>query len=462
MLNFFLNNRANQLAHYLQELGVKPESKVGVYLERNLELVIGILGILKAGAAYVPLDPAYPIARTEYIIEDAQIEVLLTQTSETSPPTPLLIKDGVRLFDDWEKISKYSTDNPNSEVTPENLSYLIYTSGSTGKPKGVAIAHRSTVTLLHWAREVFNDEVIAGMLASTSICFDLSVFELFVPLSWGGKIILVENVLELVDLPQASQVTAINTVPSAISQLSRLNAIPNLVNTINLAGEALQWNLVKQLEQKHPHIQQIFNLYGPSEDTTYSTYALVGGKRAGGAGEAGGAGGVKSREQEKSITNYQSPPIGCPIANTQAYILDSYLQPVPVGVIGELYLGGAGLMRGYLDKPSVTAEKLIPNPFFEKTSPPAPLLIKERGDGENFSPLLDKERGVRQDGVRSSHLYKTGDLVRYLPSGNIEYVGRLDSQVKIRGYRIEIGEVEAALSQHPQIQESVVTVGKDK
>ncbi|MEL7244852.1 MAG: amino acid adenylation domain-containing protein, partial [Cyanobacteria bacterium J06573_2] len=449
-----LNNRANQLAHYLQELGVKPESKVGVYLERNLELVIGILGILKAGAAYVPLDPAYPIARTEYIIEDAQIEVLLTQTSETSPPTPLLIKDGVRLFDDWEKISKYSTDNPNSEVTPENLSYLIYTSGSTGKPKGVAIAHRSTVTLLHWAREVFNDEVIAGMLASTSICFDLSVFELFVPLSWGGKIILVENVLELVDLPQASQVTAINTVPSAISQLSRLNAIPNLVNTINLAGEALQWNLVKQLEQKHPHIQQIFNLYGPSEDTTYSTYALVGGKRAGGAGEAGGAGGVKSREQEKSITNYQSPPIGCPIANTQAYILDSYLQPVPVGVIGELYLGGAGLMRGYLNKPELTAEKLIPNPFFEKTSPPAPLLIKERGDGENFSPLLDKERGVRQDGVRFSHLYKTGDLVRYLPSGNIEYVGRLDSQVKIRGYRIEIGEVEAALSQHPQIQES--------
>ncbi|MEO0844798.1 MAG: AMP-binding protein, partial [Cyanobacteria bacterium J06643_5] len=166
-----------------------------------------------------------------------------------------------------------------------------------------------------------------GMLASTSICNDLSVFELFVPLSWGGKIILVENVLELVDLPQASQVTAINTVPSAISQLSRLNAIPNLVNTINLAGEALQWNLVKQLEQKHPHIQQIFNLYGPSEDTTYSTYALVGGKRAEGAEGAEGAGGA------------DTPPIGCPIANTQAYILDSYLQPVPVGVIGELYLG---------------------------------------------------------------------------------------------------------------------------
>ncbi|MEM6404660.1 MAG: non-ribosomal peptide synthetase, partial [Cyanobacteria bacterium P01_D01_bin.116] len=288
-------------------------------------------------------------------------------------------------------------------------------------------------------------QVIAGMLASTSICFDLSVFELFVPLSWGGKIILVENVLELVDLPQASKVTAINTVPSAISQLSRLNAIPNLVNTINLAGEALQWNLVKQLEQKHPHIQQIFNLYGPSEDTTYSTYALVGGKRAGGAGGAGGAGeaeGVKSREQEEEsitnyqlpITNYQSPSIGCPIANSQAYILDSYLQPVPVGVIGELYLAGAGLARGYFNKPDLTAEKLIPNPFSSPASPASPA---------------------------PSALYKTGDLVRYLPSGNIEYIGRLDSQVKIRGYRIEIGEVEAALSQYPQVQEYVVTVGED-
>ncbi|MEM7715740.1 MAG: amino acid adenylation domain-containing protein, partial [Cyanobacteria bacterium P01_A01_bin.68] len=295
----------------------------------------------------------------------------------------------------------------------------------------------------------------------------LSVFELFVPLSWGGKIILVENVLELVDLPQASEVTAINTVPSAISQLSRLNAIPNLVSTINLAGEALQWNLVKQLE-KHPQIQQIFNLYGPSEDTTYSTYALVGGQGDRGTRGQGDKETITNYVSEASpkeilrITNYQSPPIGCPIANTQAYILDSYLQPVPVGVIGELYLGGAGLMRGYLNKPELTAEKLIPNPFFEKTSPPSPLLIKERGVGNtSVSPLLDKERGVRQDGVRSSHLYKTGDLVRYLPSGNIEYVGRLDSQVKIRGYRIEIGEVEAALSQYPQMQESVVTVEED-
>ncbi|MEO1375494.1 MAG: condensation domain-containing protein, partial [Cyanobacteria bacterium J06635_10] len=504
-----LNNRANQLAHYLQTLGVKPESKVGVYLERNLELVIGILGILKAGAVYVPLDPAYPQARTEYIIEDAQVEVLLT---ETSPPAPLLIKErgvgesfspltdkergvgesfspltdkergveesfspltdkersvedtlvsplldkergaggGVRLFDDWEKIAQHSTDNPKSGVTPDNLAYLIYTSGSTGKPKGVAIAHRNTVTLLHWAREVFNDEVMAGMLASTSICFDLSVFELFVPLSWGGKIILVENVLEIIDLPEASGVTAINTVPSAISQLSRVNAIPDSVNTINLAGEALQWNLVKQLQQKHPHIRQIFNLYGPSEDTTYSTYALVyKGKRQEARGKRQE---VRGKRQEFSTSS--TPPIGNAIANTQTYILDSYLQPVPIGVIGELYLGGAGLARGYFNKPDLTAEKFIPNPFSEKTSPPSPLLSKERGVENTLG-------GARQRGVRFSHLYKTGDLVRYLPSGNIEYVGRLDSQVKIRGYRIEIGEVEAALSQHPQVQESVVTVGED-
>ncbi|MCJ8281810.1 MAG: AMP-binding protein [Rivularia sp. ALOHA_DT_140] len=193
-----LNNRANQLAHHLQELGVKPESKVGVYLERNLELVIGILGIIKAGAAYVPLDPAYPQARTEYIIEDARIEILLIsedtnqyKQENNSKSTPL---QHIDLNNDWQKIAQQSTDNPNSEVTANNLAYLIYTSGSTGKPKGVAIAHRSTVTLLHWAREVFDNQVIAGMLASTSICFDLSVFELFVPLSWGGKIILEENV----------------------------------------------------------------------------------------------------------------------------------------------------------------------------------------------------------------------------------------------------------------------------
>ncbi|MGF1675887.1 MAG: condensation domain-containing protein, partial [Rivularia sp. (in: cyanobacteria)] len=479
-----LNHRANQLAHYLQSLGVKPESKVGVYLERNLELVIGILGILKAGAAYVPLDPAYPQSRTAYIIEDAQIEVLLTQTSppaspltkerdagsgvrlfenlncevlltQTSPPAPLLTKErgaggGVRLFEnlncidlnnDWEKIAQHSTDNPISAVTPDNLAYLIYTSGSTGKPKGVAIAHQNTVTLLHWAKEVFNGEVWSGMLASTSICFDLSVFELFAPLSWGGKVILVENALELVDLPGAWGVTAINTVPSAISQLCRVNAIPNSVNTINLAGEALQWSLVKELE-KYPHIQQIFNLYGPSEDTTYSTYALV----------------YEGRREEQSITNYQSPPIGCPIANTQTYILDSYLQPVPVGVIGELYIGGAGLARGYFNQPDLTAQRFIPNrfnSFFTEDDG----LINRRGAESAEEEGREKRKPNAQ--LPISRLYKTGDLVRYLADGNIEYIGRLDSQVKIRGYRIEIGEVEAALSQYPQVQESAVNVREE-
>ncbi|MGD1911666.1 MAG: amino acid adenylation domain-containing protein, partial [Rivularia sp. (in: cyanobacteria)] len=454
-----LNNRANQLAHYLQTLGVKPESKVGVYLERNLELVIGILGILKAGAVYVPLDPAYPQVRTEYIIEDAQIEILLEgnrqqaigkredkQENESKiPPEPCSLLS-IALKNDWEKISQDSTDNPKSGVISDNLAYLIYTSGSTGKPKGVAIAHRNTVTLLHWAREVFNDEVISGMLASTSICFDLSVFELFVPLSWGGKIILVENVLEIIDLPEASGVTAINTVPSAISQLSRVNAIPSSVNTINLAGEALQWNLVKQLQQKHPHIQQIFNLYGPSEDTTYSTYALVyKGKRQ----EARG-----NRQEARGLEEFSTsstPPIGNAIANTQTYILDTYLQPVPIGVIGELYLGGAGLARGYFNKPDLTAEKFIPNPLNKSK-------VKSQKSKEG---KIKEQLPITNYQLPITNLYKTGDLVRYLPSGNIEYVGRLDSQVKIRGYRIEIGEVEAALSQHPQLQESVVTVGED-
>ncbi|MEO1764975.1 MAG: condensation domain-containing protein, partial [Cyanobacteria bacterium J06629_18] len=255
--------------------------------------------------------------------------------------------------------------------------------------------------------------------------FDLSVFELFVPLSWGGKVILAENALQLPELPFSNAVTLINTVPSAILQLSQLKAIPELVNTINLAGEALQQSLVEQLQQQHPQIQNIYNLYGPSEDTTYSTYALVGGKRAGGAEGAEEAEGVNT------------PSIGCPIANTQTYILDSYLQPVPIGVPGELYLGGAGLMRGYLNRPELTAEKLIPNPFSSSPSSPS----------ASSAP---------------SALYKTGDKARYLPDGKIEYLGRFDNQVKLRGFRIELGEIESVLNQHSEVYQAVTKIWEDK
>ncbi|MEL7039186.1 MAG: amino acid adenylation domain-containing protein [Cyanobacteria bacterium J06592_8] len=400
-----LNKQANQLAHYLQKQGIKPEEKVGICINRSVEMVVAILATLKAGGAYVPLDPAYPVERLSFILEDAQVSVLITQSDILTEVSK--INSRINLDEDGNKITQESLENPISTVTENNLAYVIYTSGSTGKPKGVAIEHRSTIQLIYWSKKVFSLESLAGVLASTSICFDLSVFELFVPLSWGGKVILAENALELPNLAARNQVTLINTVPSAIAHLLQVKGIPPSVCTVNLAGEALQNRLVQQLEQQK-NIQQIYNLYGPSEDTTYSTYAEV-----------------QSRSK-------LSVPIGQPINNTQAYILDKYLQPVPLGVKGELYLGGEGVARGYLNRPELTAEKFISDPFLEPQNP------------------------------QQNRLYKTGDLVRYQPDGKLEFLGRIDHQVKIRGYRIEIGEIEAILSQYPALSESVVAVREDE
>jgi len=392
-----LNYRANQLAHYLKKLGVKSEVLVGICVNRSIEMIVGLLGILKAGGAYVPVDPTYPQERQRFMLADSGVSILLTQKT-LLPQLPEHRSQVICLDADWHAISRESEENPSSETKPTNLAYVLYTSGSTGRPKGVAIEHRSPVALVDWARRVFTSEQLAGVLASTSICFDLSVFELFVPLSVGGKVILAENALHL---PSDSQdITLINTVPSAIAQLLE-TGIPSSVSTVALAGEPLQNQLVQRLYQQDT-IQQVFNLYGPSEDTTYSTFALV-----------------------KKGTS-QSPPIGRPIANTQAYILDPHLQLVPVGVPGELHLSGAGLARGYFNRPELTDEKFIPNPYNPGT-----------------------------------HLYKTGDLVRYLPDGNIEYLGRIDHQVKIRGFRIELGEIEACLSQHPEVREAVVIARED-
>ncbi|MFP4120964.1 amino acid adenylation domain-containing protein [Coleofasciculus sp.] len=408
-----LNARANQLAHYLQRLGVKPEVLVGICVERSLEMIVGVLGILKAGGAYVPLDPAYPQERLTHILSDSQVSVLLTQQRLVSK----LDKHHacvVLLDADWHVLAQQSQGNPVSAVQPENLAYVIYTSGSTGTPKGVAIAHYSTVVLLNWARTVLAQEDLAGVLASTSICFDLSVFELFVPLSWGGKIILVENVLHLPTLPANQEVTLVNTVPSAIAELLNIDDLPASVRIVNLAGEPLQNGLVERIYQRDT-VEKVFNLYGPSEDTTYSTFAWV-----------------------KKGTN-KLPPIGRPIANTQIYILDRYLQPTPIGVPGELHIGGAGLAKGYLNRPDLTSEKFIPNPF-----------------------QFQRSRGRQEDPSSNiKRLYKTGDLARYLPDGTIEFLDRIDHQVKIRGFRIELGEIEAVLSQYPGVRDSVVLAQDD-
>ncbi|MGK7878448.1 MAG: amino acid adenylation domain-containing protein, partial [Xenococcaceae cyanobacterium] len=427
-----LNRRANQLAYHLGQLGVKPEVLVGICLERSPLMLAALLAILKAGGAYVPFDPTYPIERLAFMVADSQISLLLTTenivqnslsaSGKTSPntidnnqqspinPEQLTV---ICLDKTWETINRENPENPKSNVNSSNLAYILYTSGSTGNPKGVAIEHRSTVNLINWAQTVFNPEQLAGVLASTSICFDLSVFELFVPLCCGGKVILAENALHLLTLKAAKDVTLINTIPSAIAELLRAKAIPEGVQTVNLAGEPLSQQLVNQLDQQET-IQEVFNLYGPSEATTYSTFTLWV---------------PRSGETEKAS---HSPSIGRPITNTQIYILDFHQKPVPIGVPGELHIGGAGLARGYLNRPELTQEKFILNPFKNPNSK-----------------------------IQNPKLYKTGDLARYLPDGNIEFLGRLDNQVKIRGFRIELGEVESTLSQHPAVRKTTVIARED-
>jgi aspartate racemase len=398
-----LNERANQVAHYLMKRGVGAESLVGICVERSLEMVVGLLGILKAGGAYVPLDPAYPRERIAFTLEDAGAALLLTQARL------LEILSGhqaqaVCLDADWPEIARESAANPERRAGADNLAYVIYTSGSTGRPKGVPIQHHSAVAFIHWSLQTFTRAELSGVLASTSICFDLSVFELFVTLSAGGKIVLALNALQLPSLPATAGVTLVNTVPSAIAELVRVEGIPATVRTVNLAGEPLQNALVQHI-YRQPTIERVLNLYGPSEDTTYSTWTVV------------------EKGASRQVT------IGRPIANTQVYLLDADLKAVPVGVTGELYISGDGLARGYLNRAELTAERFVPNPFSESA-------------------------GAR--------MYRTGDLARYRRDGEIEFLGRIDHQVKVRGFRIELGEIEAALGAHERVSDCVVTAREER
>jgi amino acid adenylation domain-containing protein len=395
-----LNARANQLAHHLIALGVQPDAPIAIALERSPEMIVALLAVLKAGGAYVPLDPEYPVERLAFMLEDSAARILITQT----PLREKLPKVEHTICVDTEPSSfaQHPDTNPDQPVRPEHLAYIIYTSGSTGKPKGVALEHRSPSALLDWARSVWSPEELSGVLASTSICFDLSVFEIFLPLSVGGTAILAENALALSNIKSRNRVTLVNTVPSALDVLLRQNGLPTSVRVVNLAGEPLVTELVNRIYEI-PSVQKVYDLYGPSEDTTYSTFKLRASK--------------------------QPPSIGRPIANTQLYVLDRHNQPTPIGVPGELHIGGAGLARGYLNRPELTAERFIPDPFSD---------------------------------VAGARLYKTGDLVRYRQDGNLEFLGRLDHQVKIRGFRIELGEIEAALSAYPAIREAVVIARNDE
>ncbi|WP_169218415.1 non-ribosomal peptide synthetase [Brasilonema sp. UFV-L1] len=400
-----LNCRANQLAHYLRSLGVRADVLVGIYVERSLEMVVGLLAILKAGGAYVPLDPEYPTQRLSFMLEDAQVGVLVTQQHlvERLPQHQAQL---VCLDTEWSLISQLSQNNPITGVQASHLAYVIYTSGSTGAPKGVLVAHQGLLNLVFWHKRAFEITRLdkATQLAGTA--FDATVWELWPYLTVGASIYLVKYELlgspvELRDWLISQKVT-ISFLPTPLAQeLLSLEWTQSLAMRYILTGG-------DKLHQYPSDLLPLLvvNNYGPTENTVVTTSGLVV---------------ANGRE-------HISPPIGRPIANTQVYILDSHLQPVPIGVPGELYIGGAGLARGYLNRPQLTTEKFIPNPF--STDP-------------------------------NSRLYKTGDLARYLPDGNIEYLGRIDNQVKIRGFRIELGEIEAVLSQHPSVHSVVVTAGVD-
>ncbi|HEX5886873.1 MAG TPA: amino acid adenylation domain-containing protein, partial [Pyrinomonadaceae bacterium] len=389
-----LNERANRLAHRLIAAEVCAEDRVGILLQRSPEMVVALLGALKAGGCYVPLDPEYPHERLAFMMHDAGLKVLLT-TQQLAESLSLADSGMTLMFVDDESEAAVG-NNPEILVDEHQLSHLIYTSGSTGKPKGVAIEHGSSTAFIHWAREVFDREDLESVLFSTSICFDLSIFEMFVTLSRGGQIVLAGNALQLPEIPAAAEVTLINTVPSAMAELLRMRAVPDSVRVVNLAGEPLSEELVAEIYAT-TQVDRVYNLYGPTEDTTYSTYTLL---RSG-----------------EHVT------IGRPVANTRVYVLDEQCQPVPVGVVGDLYIAGTGLARGYWQRPEMTAEKFIPD-------------------------SLSGEEGRR--------LYRTGDKARYLASGKLEFLGRADHQVKLRGYRIELGEIESVLRRNEQVQEAIV------
>ena len=389
-----LNGRANHLARHLRALGVGPESRVGVHLERGAGLAVALLGVLKAGGAYVPLDPAYPAARLAFMLGDTGASVVITSAAlrASLPATDACV---IVSGDAIDKVDDDSGD-VDGGAEPGNLAYLTHTSGSTGTPKGVALEHRGVSALMRWAGDAFSDDEMAGVLATTSVGFDVSVFELFAPLVRGGTVILAADALAVADLPARGAATLLSTVPSAAAELVRAGAIPPSVRTVCVAGEALPRALVDALHAT-PTISRVCNAYGPSEDTVFSTVADVP------AGDA-------------VVT------IGRPIAGGRAYVLDARLDPVPIGIAGDLYLGGEGLARGYLGRAGATAERFIPDPL----------------------------------GEAGARMYRTGDRARWTAEGEIVFLGRVDAQVKVRGFRVEPGEVEAALARHPSVAAAAV------
>jgi amino acid adenylation domain-containing protein len=402
-----LNRRANQLSHYLKEQGVRPETIVGISTHRSIEMVVAILGVLKAGGAYLPIDPTYPTDRIEFMIRDSQPRIILTQTDilerlpieELDQPPIILSLDA-----DWEQIiSVYPEAEVVSWVVPENIAYVIYTSGSTGLPKGTMLRHDGLSNLAEAQRLAFGIETGTRILQFSPLSFDASVWETFMALANGATLCLAEQEvlasgIKLAEFLDEQEITTVTLPPSVLRVLP--DGEYRTLKTVIAAGEACTPDLVERWTPKH----DFFNAYGPTETTVCASMYLCTG------------------DEE------YSPPIGRPIANTQLYILDENLLPLPIGVPGELHVSGVSVARGYLGRPEMTAQKFIPDPF-------------------------SRDHGSR--------LYKTGDLVRYHRDGNIEFLGRIDQQVKVRGFRIELGEVTAALNDSPLVREGVVVARED-
>ncbi|MEX2494248.1 MAG: amino acid adenylation domain-containing protein [Nitrospirales bacterium] len=401
-----LTRRANQLANYLLSLGVGPEVRVGLCHERSSELIIGLLGIMQAGGTYVPLDPTYPLDRLQFMTHDAQIQIVVTQEDlESLFPQESLIK--VSLDRDGSMIATQAEMKPTLPLTSNSLAYVLYTSGSSGKPKGVQIEHKKVVNFLIDVESKLKNSEPDIILTTTSFSFDISIFEVFGPLAFGGRLILASQAQardghQLVEAISLESVTKMLATPSGWRLLLEANweGKPDLV--ILTGGEALSEELANQLLKCGA---ALWNLYGPTETTIFSTCTRI----------------VPS--EKLAIT------IGSPIANTQMYIVNTEYLPVPLGVPGELYIGGDGLSRGYLHRPDLTAERFLPDPF-------------------------SQHRGGR--------LYRTGDRAKYRTNGNIEYLGRFDHQVKMRGYRIELGEIESLLLEHPEVRNAVVLCREDR
>ena len=402
-----LEQRSNQLAHYLQQLGVRPDSLVGICVDRSLAMVVAVLGVLKAGGAYLPLDPEYPRDRLRFMLTDAQVPILITQQSLVSV-LPTVDAKVICLETDGETIAQQSQEAPTAEVMAENLAYVIYTSGSTGTPKGVLIQHRGLCNVVTAQMQAFHLPVGSRILQFSSFSFDAWVFELLLSVGVGGTLYIAaqETRSPGTALSQflRSHAIAAAILPPAVLAVLPAADLPAL-QTVIAGGEAC----TVEISDRWATDRRFFNAYGPTEATIWASVA--------------------------QLQSGEAPSIGRPVANTQIYLLDTQLQPVPIGVVGELYIGGDGLARGYLNRPELTAERFIPDPF--------------KGHGESYPTPHSR--------LPTPQLYKTGDLARYRADGSLEFLGRVDDQVKLRGFRIELGEIETLLSQHPIVQQAVVT-----